>query len=627
MYDLFFISEEKTQEWFNLKSLYPTAKHSKTILDASKKSFTSHFWCVFSDLDLDKTFDFSFIPDNWSKDYIHVFRNKNYFDGVCLIPKNNLPSEKEANFRFFTNKKEVDINASTPKKYEIFYINTYEDYLNAAENCLTTFFWAVPDDISINFNFDYQAAHWEKYPHVFKNNSYYDGLMLFPKDKLVTEKEFNYRFFIKKKEVDLMLSTPKPYDKFFIDSYEEYLNANKTSKSNFFWVIPSTVELHKDFDFNYQAAYWEKFPHVFLNGSYFDGVTLHNKDNIVSKKEFEFKFFVKRKEIDIVASFPKKYDYFDVSNYNDYLKATEEAKTNFFWFVPEDVSTSFNFEYQAAEWEKYTHVFLNNQFYDGICLFNKDEKVSKKEFDHRFFMKKKEVDINASDPRRFDIVFISYNEPNADYNYKQLLKIAPKAKRIQNVKGIHKAHIEAAKLVKTEMFWIVDGDALMQENFKFEYQVPRWDQDVVHVWRSKNPVNNLSYGYGGVKLLPTKLTLNMSQDNLDMTTSISNKFKTVDEISNKTMFNTSSFSAWKSGFRECVKLASGIIKKSCEEETQERLDTWCNVGVNIKFGIDTIRGAVDGREYGIKNKDDKIALEKINDFNWLYRRFSKNPIR
>ena len=30
-----------------------------------------------------------------------------------------------------------------------------------------------------------------------------------------------------------------------------------------------------------------------------------------------------------------------------------------------------------------------------------------------------------------------------------------------------------------------------------------------HVWRSKNPVNELVYGYGGVKLLPTKLTLDM----------------------------------------------------------------------------------------------------------------------
>ena len=29
------------------------------------------------------------------------------------------------------------------------------------------------------------------------------------------------------------------------------------------------------------------------------------------------------------------------------------------------------------------------------------------------------------------------------------------------------------------------------------------------VWRSKNPVNELVYGYGGVKLLPTKLTLDM----------------------------------------------------------------------------------------------------------------------
>ena len=41
----------------------------------------------------------------------------------------------------------------------------------------------------------------------------------------------------------------------------------------------------------------------------------------------------------------------------------------------------------------------------------------------------------------YDIVFISYQEPNADENYNKLLKRFPLAKRVHGVKGIHQAHI------------------------------------------------------------------------------------------------------------------------------------------------------------------------------------------
>jgi hypothetical protein len=104
-----------------------------------------------------------------------------------------------------------------------------------------------------------------------------------------------------------------------------------------------------------------------------------------------------------------------------------------------------------------------------------------------------------------------------------------------------------------------------------------------------------------------------------MTTSISSKFKAMEQISNITAFNTDPFNSWKSAFRECVKLASRIIDRQEESETQIRLDRWCVVGSDT----DAIAGAIAGRKYGTENKNDKEALKKINDFNWLrdeYRR-------
>ena len=222
----------------------------------------------------------------------------------------------------------------------------------------------------------------------------------------------------------------------------------------------------------------------------------------------------------------------------------------------------------------------------------------------------------------YDIVFISYHEKNAEENWQNLKARFPRAKRIDGVKGIHQAHIAAAKKCFTKMFWVVDADAIILEDFNFDHKVDEYDLETVHVWRSKNPVNNLVYGYGGVKLLPRKLTLNMDLNKPDMTTSISQYFKPMPQISNITAFNTDEFSAWKSAFRECAKLSSKTIDRQNEEETNERLKIWTTTD-NGEFGRYAVAGARAGMEFGISFSDN---LQLINDFGWLYEQFSKHSL-
>jgi hypothetical protein len=61
----------------------------------------------------------------------------------------------------------------------------------------------------------------------------------------------------------------------------------------------------------------------------------------------------------------------------------------------------------------------------------------------------------------YDIIFISYNEPNADANFAKLKARFPYAQRINGVKGIHQAHIAAAKKWVNEFEISLDG--LMDE--------------------------------------------------------------------------------------------------------------------------------------------------------------------
>lgn len=222
----------------------------------------------------------------------------------------------------------------------------------------------------------------------------------------------------------------------------------------------------------------------------------------------------------------------------------------------------------------------------------------------------------------YDIVFISYNEPNADDNWNKLITRFPLVRRVHGVKGIHQAHIAAAKLCFTNMFWVVDGDAEIVESFDFSYRTKI--QDYVYVWRSRNPVNDLEYGNGGVKLLPRLMTINMDVSKPDMTTSISEKFKPIMQVSNINCFNSDPFNTWKSAFRECCKLSSKIIDRQKSDETNERLRTWCSKGSERLYGEYAIKGARAGMQYGIENKDNVEELKKINDFDWLTQKFKES---
>lgn len=302
--------------------------------------------------------------------------------------------------------------------------------------------------------------------------------------------------------------------------------------------------------------------------------------------------------------------------------AKRSTFTSMIWLVYPDivVMNDFNFDFIVPRWdEKYVHVFKNGHYYDGISLIPRMMQISNREFDNRFYINKKEIDIVASIPEKYDIVFISYNESNAEDKYNKIVMTYPthNIHRIDGVSGIHNAHIAASKKASTSMFWVIDADADILDTFTFTYQVPKYEQTMVHVWKSINPVNDLEYGYGGVKLLPTILTMQVDINSTDMTTSISHKFKVVQEISNITAFNTDPFSAWRSAFRECVKLSSRVIYGQEKNETNYRLETWCTKGASRPHGTYAIAGANAGKEYGQNNAGNIPALFKINDFNWL----------
>ena len=85
-------------------------------------------------------------------------------------------------------------------------------------------------------------------------------------------------------------------------------------------------------------------------------------------------------------------------------------------------------------------------------------------------------------PQHLDVVFISYKESNAEENWQRVLEKAPWAQRVDGVEGIFNAHQAAAKLSTTDMFYVVDGDAWLLDDFNFDFQPSIFDRDCTHIW-------------------------------------------------------------------------------------------------------------------------------------------------
>jgi hypothetical protein len=217
-----------------------------------------------------------------------------------------------------------------------------------------------------------------------------------------------------------------------------------------------------------------------------------------------------------------------------------------------------------------------------------------------------------------DIFFISYDEEEKTENFKLLKSRFPSAQQIDGVEGIHNAYFEAFKKSSSTHFYTMDADNRLLENFSFELPSTWTLEDRrLHVWRCRNVVNNLVYGYGGIKLWPKALfESGWSESYLDFTTTMAKfGYAPVSTIASETHFNSSAFSSWRSGFRECAKLSSSSIVNE-SSDTSKRLMIWNTEGLESKNGEWAVLGARMGTLFALKNSKEK-EMNLINDFEAL----------
>lgn len=312
--------------------------------------------------------------------------------------------------------------------------------------------------------------------------------------------------------------------------------------------------------------------------------------------------------------------------------ARSKIYTKFFWLINADYDFLDNMlEFEPKKWDaEYVHVFKLYQEYTDkhqCYLISKNQQI---DITQDFFSNLKYInDYVVQADITYDIFFLSYNEPNSWNNWQILSNRFPQAKRIFGEANIYLSHKACAEQSTSDYFWVVDADNEVLDTFNFDYYVEDYDFDLVHIWHSRNEINDLEYGNGAIKLLP-KMLFDVTKDGVDITTSLSNKLKIVPKVASINRFASSPWNAWRSGFREAAKLASSTIARTTQEETTKRLAVWTSKGLDRKFGEYVVPGAMLGMQYGTENKNNQDALTKINDWSWLYEQFKLNiklPLR
>lgn len=223
--------------------------------------------------------------------------------------------------------------------------------------------------------------------------------------------------------------------------------------------------------------------------------------------------------------------------------------------------------------------------------------------------------------RKPDVIFLSYDEPNADENFRRLKALAPHAERVHGVKGIFKAYRAAVELARSDGLFVVEGDNWMLEDFVFA--APEGDTaEKVHYWRTLNPVNGMANYFGSVKYFRRNavrfLESTRGEAAIDLFLVMNERKIWQTDIASETRFNASPFHAWRAGFRECAKTTAGILPAT--NVVRRQLTFWQTLGADRANGRWCILGARMGAAFGKEHRGSD-ALRQVNDVEWLRARF------
>lgn len=644
-----------------------------TIEDLIEEHKGEVFWALNKEMNYD-TFDFSWHPDNSQRNFLHVFGSQwakhaqtFYVDTTALqgevLEYNFVGSQSvKANSVidiFYVDKSNPGSSArfeALSKRYKNitkirFVKSIFDTIQRASKKSSGGRFWIISSENDYSdFNFDWHAEPWQDYMlHVFgsEHQQWSDTYLInknvfdnhchwckditdipdlnFVEDQIVKainvndiyEVDFGQHDKLKTVQHDKLKTTR------FVDSYLSVIKrivAQATSE--YIWVISNICD-YSNFDFDWRPEpYQAKMLHVFGpgNNKFGDTFLVHVptfKEQMGELKLLDWYKTVNYCTEQIVPRLP--YDH--VPYTGDDLTAVIKAhrfNSPYALFYPEGTDVS-SIQYNPSVWrleDRAIHSFTESS---SVVLAPKDtvQYLKAQCYDYPYIMRH-QAQFLAEKP--LDIVYISNGEGTADRLYAHLTNVTKHdtslcVKRIDGVNGRAEAYKAAANASDTDWFFTVFAKLEIDPDFDWHWQPDRLQMPKHYIFHALNPVNGLEYGHQGMIAYNKKLVLETDDWGLDFT--LSREHETVPVLSGIARYNEDPMSAWRTAFREMLKLLADDTDIS-----QIRAQQWLT-GKDVENAEMSIKGAQDAVNYFNEVQGDHDKLLLSFEWKWLENYFSK----
>ena len=217
-----------------------------------------------------------------------------------------------------------------------------------------------------------------------------------------------------------------------------------------------------------------------------------------------------------------------------------------------------------------------------------------------------------------DIVFISNGEKYASFHEQQLYRSVQRdgldCNQIHHSAGVNgrvAAYQAAARSSTTPWFFAVFAKLEVDPKFDWTWQSDRMQQPKHYIFHAYNPVNGLTYGHQAMIAYNKKMVLENTGTGLDFT--LDQPHEVVPLVSGVANYNETTWMAWRTAFREVLKLKASLP----DVESEYRLKQWLGIVNDVPNADWSQWGAEDAVEYYNEVAGDFTALKKSYEWAWL----------
>ena len=401
-----------------------------------------------------------------------------------------------------------------------------------------------------------------------------------------------------------------------IINWTDHLSAIRRGARNirtrYFWALSSCCD-YNNFDFLWEPSPWQSHQvHCWPSGDQQFGDTFLIPTAYWNQQQESLTRLEQYQDVNFEHAPVTRLPWQTISyNSDNLVDAISSAECHTPYVLFENENNPAPVQLNPWLWRERPVVGLTDNQATSLIPRDAHSSIREQIYDYKYLEKKK---LNPG--QLLDIVFIDNGEINADDNYQYLKWAAERANTIKihrssGVTGRVAAYRAAAELSTTPWFFAVFAKLEVSSSFDWSWQPDYWQQPKHYIFHAYNPVNGLEYGHQAMIAYNQKLVLENTASGLDFT--LDQAHEVVPIVSGIANYHYSKWVAWRTAFRECIKLKHSLPNV----ENKYRLTRWLTALNNVKNSEYSVWGAEDAVEYYDAVGGDFAELKKSYDWEWL----------